>query len=380
MIYIFWISIALLLYTYISYPLYVVVRAKLSKKYIRKDLDYRPSVSVIISAYNEEVTIERKIKNILESAYPKDKIEILVASDGSTDYTGRKLFRMSKGSVRTFVFSLRRGKASVINDLIPKASGDILVFCDVRQIFDKNAISHLVANFADEKVGCVSGELIFNNHGNETGVSKGIGLYWNYEKLMRRYESDIHSMVGATGAIYAIRKGLYAKLPEDIILDDVYTPLSVARKGYRCIFDPMAKAYDNPAFTPREEYRRKVRTLAGNYQIFAACADMLLPIKSPIAIPIVSHKLLRVLSPFFMILAFISNLFIAKNNFYSLMFLAQIAFYITALTGGITYKYNKKGISQKISSTLYMFCLLNFTALAGLYRFITRKQNIAWEK
>jgi hypothetical protein len=187
-------------------------------------------------------------------------------------------------------------------------------------------------------------------------------------------------MIGATGAIYAIRRKLYHDLPEDVILDDVYTPLSIARSGYRCIFDPMAKAYDNPAVISRQEYKRKVRTLAGNYQIFVTCADMLIPIKNPVAISLISHKLLRVLSPFFMILAFISNLLAAKNSFYSLLLFAQIVFYMLAIAGGVNYKYRNEGFAKKVSSAIYMFCFLNFTALAGLYRFLTRKQNIAWEK
>ncbi|MFH0764083.1 MAG: glycosyltransferase family 2 protein [Candidatus Omnitrophota bacterium] len=380
MTYIFWFSVCVLIYTYLGYPLYVTIRARFFPNPVKKDTNFKPSVSVIISVYNESQSIKSKIDNLLSLDYPKEKIEILTGSDASTDSTNDILKHISDKKVSFFAFPSRRGKASVLNDLIGRANGEILVFCDARQIFDKCAISHLVANFTDKKVGCVSGELNFDHNPDDNGVSEGIGVYWDYEKLIRKNESAVHSMVGATGAIYAIRKELYNPLPKDTILDDVYIPLSIARLGYRCIWDYKAKAYDKPVSTPEMEYRRKVRTLAGNYQIFGVFKDMLIPFKNPVAVPFISHKLLRVLSPIFMISAFISNIFVRNNNFYSLILFAQIVFYILAVIGGITCKYKNKGILRKVSSTIYMFCLLNVTALAGLYRFLQRKQSIVWEK
>ena len=332
-----------------------------------------------MSAYNEDRWIGKKIENILQCDYPKDRIEILVGSDGSTDNTNSIISDMANEIVKPYVFQERRGKPSVINDLTARAKGDVLVFCDIRQRFEKDAIVNLVANFTDEKVGCVSGELIFDN-ANANGVAEGVGMYWGYEKIIRKAESDIHSMLGATGAIYAIRRELYSGLPENTILDDVYTPLSIARKGYRCIFDTEAKAYDNPISMPQEEYRRKVRTLAGNYQIFSKFKMMLIPFLNPVAIPLISHKLLRVLAPFFMISLLISNIVIARVNFYASVLLCQIIFYILAILGSITYRNDKKRPLVRIASTAYMFCLMNFTAIAGLYRFIFGKQEVAWEK
>ncbi len=380
MIYIFWISIAVLAYTFFGYPIYVFVRAKYFANVVRKDNGYKPSVSVIISAYNEEKFILRKIDNLLQSKYPRDKIEILVGSDGSRDGTNNILLHISDNRVKTFIFQKRRGKANIINDLSTKASGEILVFCDARQLFVEDAINQLVSDFADEKVGCVSGELIFDKGFSANGISEGVGIYWDYEKLIRRSESAIHSMVGATGAIYAVRKKLYTNLPKDMILDDVYIPLSIARHGYRCIWEPMAKAYDRPAFTPTEEYGRKVRTLAGNYQIFGMFKDLLVPFRSAVSISLISHKLLRVLAPFFMISVFISNVIIAKKGLYAFFLIWQMIFYILAILGGATYEMRNKRLLARLSSVIYIFCLLNFTALAGLYRFISGKQDIAWEK
>jgi hypothetical protein len=187
-------------------------------------------------------------------------------------------------------------------------------------------------------------------------------------------------MVGATGAVYAIRKDLYSKPPENTILDDVYIPLSIARRRYRCILDTEAKAHDKPSSTPKEEYRRKVRTLAGNYQIFNMFKDMFIPFRSPVFLSLFSHKLLRVLAPFFMITLFISNIGIAHKDFYGTFLAGQGLFYAMAIIGIVTCKRENKKALIKIASTIYMFCFMNFTALVGLYRFLFGRQSVAWEK
>ncbi|MDP3791840.1 MAG: glycosyltransferase family 2 protein [Candidatus Omnitrophota bacterium] len=380
MIIIFWISILMLFYTYIGYPIYVFVRAKRYKNAVLKDADFRPKVSVIMSAYNEGSYIEKKIKNLLESSYPKDDLETLVGSDGSTDATDQILSRMADKRVKVFCYKDRRGKPSVLNDLVLQATGEILVFCDVRQLFEKSAISELVSNFSDENIGCVSGELIFKSLAQDTEIAKGVGAYWDYEKFIRRCESAVHSMVGATGAIYAIRKALYLPVPSDIVLDDVYIPLNISRMGYRTILDQDAKAYDRPAMETSEEYRRKVRTLAGNYQIFSMFKDLLVPFLRPVSLALVSHKLFRVIAPFFMISVFVSNLFMAMEGSYILFLMAQIAFYALAIVGALTCRQKNKKFVIKIASTAYIFCFLNFTAIVGLYRFLSGKQKIAWER
>ncbi len=379
MTYLFWISISTLFCTYIGYPVYVVLRAKLFRRNVKKDLNYKPMASIIMSAYNEEAFIARKIDNLLNSDYPKDKIEILVGSDGSTDRTNEILLGISDDRVRIFPYEKRRGKVGILNDIVPKAHGEILIFCDVRQAFEKDAIINLAANFADGGVGCVSGELIFDS-GYNNGIVEGVGFYWNYEKLLRRGESAIHSMVGATGAIYAIKRKLYTAPPADTILDDVYIPLSVVRQGYRSIWDSEARVHDKPAFTPAEEYRRKARTLAGNYQIFGHFMDLFVPFRSSVAMPLISHKLLRLLAPFFLILALVSNFLIAEKGTYGVFLIGQIFFYMLAIIGAGTHDSQNKRLIIRISSIVYIFCLMNFTALVGLYRFVLGKQNIAWER
>lgn len=369
-----------LFYTYFGYPLYQYLRSGISRRDAAKDVNYKPKVSIVFSAYNEEDYVLDKIENLLKSDYPGDRLEILACSDGSTDSTGNLLSGIKDNRVKAFVFEKRRGKPSVLNDIVPLADGEIVVLCDVRQKFDKDAVSQLVSNFADNRIGCVSGELIFIDAGSERGISDGIGLYWEYEKFIRRCESNIHSMVGATGAIYAIRKYLYVDLPADVILDDVYIPLSIVRKGYRSIFDPSAKAYDRPATTPAGEYRRKVRTLAGNYQIFRFFPGLFIPLKNHMALALFSHKFLRLLAPFSMIMMFLSNLFMAKESFYGSTLVCQVIFYILAILGSMTYRDADKRLFVRIASTAYAFCLMNFTAIIGLYRYLFGKQKVAWEK
>ncbi len=377
----FILTIGIIFYCYVGYPAILWVMAKLFARDVYKDKCYLPTVSLVISVYNEEDIISQKLNNLLNLAYPKDKIEILIASDGSTDRTNQIIRGFSDSRLKFKENASRSGKMAVLNDLVSQANNDIIVFADARQVFAATAIRELVANFADPDVGCVSGELVFLNEKGNT--AKGIGLYWRYEKFIRKQESALSSMLGATGAIYAIRKGLFHPIPKDIILDDVFIPLKIIQKGYRAIFDSSARAFDRPADNPKEEFTRKVRTLAGNYQILCIERGMLNPFKSPIAIQLFSHKLLRLLIPFMMIMAFLLNLLLAVDDlFFKWTLSIQIFFYIMALIG-ILLKDKKRGILSLIAKLCYIpyvFCLLNFAAIIGLVRFILKREDVKWEK
>ncbi|HOW36373.1 MAG TPA: glycosyltransferase family 2 protein [Candidatus Omnitrophota bacterium] len=374
-----WLLIFLIIYGYFLYPAFLFLLAKLFLKKIGKG-EITPNISIIFSAYNEADVIENKIKNLLELDYPKEKLSIMIGSDGSADRTNDIVRKFSNEQVRLFAFETRRGKAAVLNDLVPQAKGEIIVFTDARQLFAKDALRQLVANFADEKIGCVSGELVF--HKSEGATAKGVNLYWNYEKFVRRYESRIHSMLGATGAIYAIRAKLFSPLPTDIILDDMYTPLKIIQQGYRAIFDDSAKAFDQVATTASEEHRRKARTLSGNYQIFGFFGRLFIPFLSPIAIQFISHKLFRVVAPFILITVFLLNSALIYEPTYRTLFILQIIFYTMALFGALL-RNTKYAILKPVLNLCYapyVFCLLNFSALVGFWRFAFVKQNVRWEK
>jgi cellulose synthase/poly-beta-1,6-N-acetylglucosamine synthase-like glycosyltransferase len=363
----------MIIYTYIGYPLLITLLAKFKKKENLTKLRELPTISIIISVFNEEEFINKKIRNCLNLNYPRNKLEILIGSDGSTDGTDGIIRRYKNKTIRYFVNRRRRGKPYTINKLVKVSKGQILFFTDARQVVGLDALRRLVKHFADKKVGCVSGGLAYNK--SKSIVGSGIGSYWKYEKYIREKESDFYSMIGATGAIYACRKKLFEPLPEDIILDDLYTPFVVVNKGYRALFDDSAKAYDVFAETPRDEHQRKIRTLSGNYQIFSSMPHMLNPFKSKIAFQIISHKLFRVLVPIFMIALFLSNLALLPQPFYLTFLVLQSIFYIIVGVEAI-FRRHIKGIL----GVPYLFCVLNFSAFVGLLHFLFNKMDVKWEK
>ena len=374
---IFWISLVILFYTYFGYPLLLWIVSKAFSNPVKKRY-ITPKVSFIVVVHNEEKHIAKKIENILALDYPKENLEIIIGSDGSSDRTNEILegYRPSGVGCRVFISGARKGKVNLLNEIVPQTKGEIIVFSDARQKFDKSALKELIANFSDSQVGCVSGELIFKDE-NANGVGKGVGFYWKYEKWMRKMESNLHSMLGATGAIYAIRKALFMVPPADIILDHVFIPLKIIEHGYRAVFDSKAKAFDKISGTSREEFTRKVRTLAGNFQLFSSCGRLLNPFKSKVAWQFFSHKFLRVVAFLFLILMFISNLFLLAYFPYNFIIIAQGVFYSFAVIGWVL---EKISIKSKLCAVPYVFCMLNFAALKGFLNFLFGKQKVTWEK
>ncbi len=379
MIILFWVLLFFIAYCYFIYPLLVFLLARLFPHPVHQG-ETQPTVSVIISLYNEEDVIGLKINNLLELDYPVEKLEIIIGSDGSTDRTHEIIKAFSNPRIKLLINPVRQGKMATINGLVSRTSGQIIFFMDARQIIDTKALHYLVSNFADPQVGCVSGELIFTPRAG--GTAQGVSLYWRYEKFIRRQEADLHSMLGATGAIYAIRKELFVPGPVDIVLDDMYIPFKIIQQGYRAVFDNRALAFDQVADNPKEEYRRKTRTLYGNYQIFSLFPGLFNPLKSPIAWALFSHKFLRVIIPFFLAGLFVVNVMLEGIPIFRLLLVLQIIFYLMALTGHLI-RDRRQGLLKYISTICYVpyvFCLLNFSALVGFSRFIFAKQQTTWQK
>lgn len=369
----FWFSLALLVYTYAGYPALIGAASRLMRRPVRRDPACTPTVSVLIAVFNEELHIGQKISNILEQDYPSGKLELLIGSDGSTDETD-EIVRAHAGRVRLCSLSPRRGKPGVLNHLVPQATGDIIVFADARQRFDARAIRELAANFSDERVGCVSGELILEGGAN-SAAGHGLGVYWTYEKLMRAWESGIDSMLGATGAIYAIRRELYAPIPPDTLLDDMLIPLTIARRGYRCLFEPRARAYDRVSRTLADESRRKIRTLAGNVQLFVTHPSLVNPFSNRIACQLISHKLLRILAPYFLVVLLVSTAVAAGTGvFYQVMLSVQVVFYLLALVGALC-----PALHTPLVAIPRTFCHLNLDAVRGAIAFAAAP-SVTWKK
>lgn len=373
----FWGSIAAVAYVLIGYPLALALWSSLRPRPWRKDA-VEPTVSIVLAAHNEAASIMPKIGNLLSLDYPKDRAEILVGSDGSTDGTTEQLLAVSDARVRVFVFPERRGKPAVLNTLVPKARGEIVVLADVRQEFDLQVLRALTRSFAEPRVGAVTGELILTRNEAGTVVGDGSGVYWRYEKFIRSRECIVDSTIGASGAIYAIRKTLFEPIPADTIVDDVLIPLRIARRGYRIVFDREARAYDAAPATTGQEFARKVRTLAGNFQLFARERWLFNPLRNRLWWQTISHKALRLVVAPLQLAAFAANVALAPTSaFYQLTLLAQMFFYAGALAGCIL----PRGWKRPLAVTFpYIFCLLSWATVHGFLRWITRRQTVRWEK
>jgi cellulose synthase/poly-beta-1,6-N-acetylglucosamine synthase-like glycosyltransferase len=339
---VFWFSVLFVFYVYAGYPAVLLIWKRIGARPIRKKYS-EPPVSIVIAAHNEKERIEKKLRNCLSLRYPKDKLQIIVSLDGPTDGSEFLVWKYAAQGIEMVHSRQHTGKAGALNRAMRRATGEIVVFADVRQMFDFDSIRELVANFADDSVGAVSGELLLTGEGEQESTTD-VGLYWRYEKALRSFESQIHSIAGATGAIYAIRRELYEELPEDTLLDDVLTPLRIVLKGKRTVFDADAKAYDDVACCPLAEYGRKVRTLAGNYQLLKQLPESLAPWRNPIFIQFVSHKVGRLLVPWALTSLFVSNLFMV-HGVYAVTFSMQVAWYLFA---GAGYLMSKREIAVPV--------------------------------
>lgn len=329
----FWFSLAALAYTFLGYPLLIGLLAKVTGHPPVKAAPANPSsVSVVLVAFNEEERIVPRIENLLASNYPANKLEVFVVTDGSTDDTVAKLRAFGDPRVRVLAREQRSGKSACLNAAIPQARGDIVVLCDARQRFAPHTIPELVANFSDPALGAVSGSLEIDPAA--TGVGGGVDLYWKLEKFIRASEGRFSSTIGATGAVYAIRRELFQPIPDDTLLDDVVIPMQIAvNQGKRVSFDPTAPAYDPQTTDPAKEKRRKMRTLAGNFQMLAHHPGWLLPWRTGLWWQLLSHKYSRIVAPVFMVTMFASNAALAGAPTYREIFWAHLVFYALALLG-----------------------------------------------
>jgi len=326
----FWTSLSCIAYVYAGYPLLLMVWRRCAQRPVHKRY-HEPSVSLVVAMHNERKNARPKMENCFELDYPADKLQVIVSLDAPTDGTDALLQDYAVRGVDVVYSQERRGKAAALNSGVAMATGEILLFTDARQQFDKRAVRELVANFADESVGSVSGELLLLDE-RAKEASDAVGAYWRYEKRLRAMESDIHSVPGASGAIYAIRRELFVPLRPETILDDVVIPMRIVLGGKRAIFEPAARAYDMVSQNPELEYERKTRTLTGNYQLFAQMPELLVPWGNPIFVQLVSHKLGRLLVPYCLVTLFISNLFLL-HGFYLVIFVCQMLWYVLAGAG-----------------------------------------------
>jgi cellulose synthase/poly-beta-1,6-N-acetylglucosamine synthase-like glycosyltransferase len=363
----FWLCFAATAYAYLGYLIFLMLYVRLHGRRVAKQ-SFAPPVSIIIAAHNEQSNLPAKIQNLRELDYPKDLLQVVIASDGSTDATVA-ILRENEPFILPVILDQARGKANALNAAVSQATGEMLLFLDVRQVVDKGALKELVANFADPQVGAVSGELLLQTPSGQP-AGDALGIYWKIEKAVRKLESASGSVVGVTGAIYAIRRELYSPIPIGTLLDDVFVPMNIARTGKRVIFEPAAIARDYIFSEKGKEFSRKVRTLTGNYQLIRLAPWLLSP-ANPLLFRFISHKLLRLLVPLLLVLMLISSA-IASGPFYRTIFWLQVIFYLLAAFGSLTPSI-KRFKPVALATT---FVMLNAAAAVAFYNFITGRNKV----
>jgi poly-beta-1,6-N-acetyl-D-glucosamine synthase len=360
----FWISAVVVAYVYVGYPCLVAVWARLVDRQPRRRAIQNgawPSISIVIAARNEARRLPDRVTNLLDQAYPGHQ-EIIVVSDGSTDQPAAALADF--GSSVRLIEVPAGGKPLALNAGVAASTGEVLVFADARQRFAPGALTALVSNLSDPAIGGATGELLLDCEERdqvETPVGEGIGLYWKYEKWMRRNESRVWSTLGATGAIYALRRSCWTPLPAGTLLDDVLAPMRAVLAGGRIVFDERAIAYDRASTDAKAESRRKTRTLAGNYQILAQEPRLLVPFVNPVWLQYVSHKIGRLVVPWALLGVFVSSLALARSNsLFAVPLFAQGVFYGLALAGALFEQ------AARYGRIAFTFVMMNVAAVTGL--------------
>lgn len=376
---VFWVCISFVLYSYIGYPFFIFILSIFVNNQVKKR-NIEPYVSILITAYNEEKDIEKKLENCFQLDYPKDRLEIIVASDGSTDSTDDivKGFEKNVYGIRVVLHRVegRLGKTAAQNSAVKIAKGEIIVFSDAASMYDPGALKALVKNYADHSVGAVSGQY---NYITEGASSAGLAtkIFWNLENFIKSKQTKIRTITGCCGCIYSVRKSLYTELPPEII-SDLVEPLTILQKGYRIVFEPNALATEEPAGDTADEFKMRIRVIVRGMNGMLFVRSLFNPFKYPfIAFQLISHKLLRWLVPVFAIIIFISNaLLVTVNLFYFIIFILQLLFYILAIMG---YFLEKKGIHKIYFYLPLYFCTVNLASLISIFRVMRKENVVTWQ-
>ncbi|MBX2963587.1 MAG: glycosyltransferase family 2 protein [Cyclobacteriaceae bacterium] len=378
--FLFWISLFIILYTYILYFILVLIFSRILQKTTKncKSEPVWPEVTLVIAAYNEERFIAEKIRNSLALDYPVNKLTVLVVTDGSTDNTQQQVKEFS--NVLLFHEPERKGKIHAVDRIMKHIKSPIVIFTDANTTLNNQVIKNIVRHYQAEKVGGVAGEKRVASQQNDNAPAAGEGLYWKYESLLKKADSDLYTVVGAAGELFSIRTSLYESPPPDTIIEDFYLSMKIVSKGYRFIYEPEAYAMEGPSATTEDEWKRKVRISAGGLQAITRLKSLLNPFKfGTITFQYVSHRVLRwTITPLALITIFITNaLLIHVSTFYSIVFILQCLFYLLALIGHIM---RNKKIPLKGFFVPYYFTLMNLSVFFGLMRLLKGKQSVVWEK
>lgn len=371
----FWCSLTALFYTYIGYPLLVWVISLIRPKEIKRG-QIEPTVTVIITAYNEEKDIRAKLENTLQIDYPKEKLDILVASDGSTDRTDEIVKEFSSKGVKLFRQEGRVGKTTTQNNAVAQATGEIILFSDATTMYQPNVLTEILPGFADESVGCVAGKLIYVDAG-ETSIGKGAKSYWNYETFLKEAESRACSLIGASGCLYAIRRKAYQPMYAEACSDFLIATV-MFEQGLRTIYEPNAICIEETNNQSNKEMRMRVRIISQTITDLWRNRNMMNPFRSGFyAIELLSHKFLRYCVPIFLVAIFVSNAVLASYSLiFEIFFILQVSFYVMAF---LAWLFERNGVKLGILAIPLYFTLANLASLIGFYKFLTGERYARWE-
>lgn len=363
--------LCLLGYTYVGYPLLLVLWARLAPHTLVPRKGFEPTVSVCVAVHDGASYLLQKLQSLQELDYPPEKLEFLFYSDGSTDRTEQlaRQCALLEPRLRLLVGATRLGKPTALNRLRAAARGEVMLMTDVRQTLAPRALRALLEPLSDPTTGCVSGSLVLSGN-------TGAGVYWRYEKFIRGCEARLGGMVGVSGSLYAIRRQDFEALPTDVLLDDMFVPLLTVAHRKRILLSADAEAYDH-AYADEQEFTRKVRTLAGNYQLVGKLPWLLVPGKNRVWFQFLSHKLLRLICPFALLGLVACSLSLiwtsrppgAEGALWQTLAIGQLAFYGLAACGAR---------AGRLGSLARTFVVLNAAAVVALWKFVRRSQQVAW--
>ena len=381
----FWLSIFIVFYTFFGYGilLYILVKLRVAIKGRRAlpnpTETELPTLTLVVSAYNEAACMDEKIGNTLGLAYPKNKITYIFVTDGSTDNTPEIISRYP--AIKLMHRPERRGKIAAMERAMETVTSEIAVFTDANTMLNNMALINIARHYADSTVGAVSGEK--RVHIDELAdATAGEGFYWKYESKLKTWDSELYSVVGAAGELFSVRTSLYTPVPPDTVLDDFMISMRIAEMGYRIVYEPASYATESSSENVGEELKRKVRIAAGGIQSILRLKSLFNPFRNfVLSFQYISHRVLRwTVTPFFMILAFIANAVIVLHggsSIYKVIFACQVAFYFCAAVGFLL---EQSKLRVKALFVPYYFCMMNYAVIAGIRRYMLKKQTVIWEK
>jgi cellulose synthase/poly-beta-1,6-N-acetylglucosamine synthase-like glycosyltransferase len=367
---VFLVSAGVIIYSYAIYPLLLALLPARRGEKPDEPAEW-PSISVLISVYNEEKHISERIENLLALDYPADKLEIIIGSDGSTDRTNDLVGEFTDSRVKLHAFEERGGKPSVLNRLVPQTRGELLAFSDANAMFAPDALRKLVRHFGDPRIGGVCGRLVLHGDNSETDE----GPYWKLETYLKTHESALDSCLGANGAIYAIRKSCWPGIPDNTFVDDFVIGMRVRERGVRVIYDTEAVATEELPQSVGHEMTRRIRIGAGDFQALFLCWRSLLPWRGLYVWSFWSHKVLRWFGPFFMIAALVANAALLPHPMFAVLLAVQVTFYLLAIIGSMMRR--RKFV---LFSAPHYFVVINLSLLFGFFRLIAGTQQAAWKR